>query len=360
MNRFLYNNSFKFRFLRHILFFLITVLVFSAIFFVQNKTECFGNALWVTFINALFFFGYAYITIFLLIPEFLLNKKTGWFVLLFLLVGVAFSALKLVVSDQIFYSSISPENIDRKGIFNLRFIAVNTKDMTFIVALFCIVKYIKDYMYAEEIRELLIIQTREAQRKLFQTQFDPHFMFNTINNLYAISLLNPVKTIDVISRIKIVLNYIIDEIQKEFVEIESEIELVKNYIQLEKLRYGSRLKVDFQVEGELRSHKIPPMILFFLIENSFRHGCSLDAGNPWINVGIKLEPGVTKLLVENSKPSNPAVINKNEQQLKHLRKRLDLMYNSGGYELKIWDKDNTYKVLIELKQEIENRQNTYR
>ena len=360
MNRFLYNNSVKFRIFRHVLFFLITVLAFSAILFVQNKTEGFGDTLWVTFVNALFFFGYAYITIFLLIPEFLLNKKTGWFAMLFLLVGVAFSALKLVVSDQIFYSSISPENIGRKGIFNLRFIVVNTKDMTFIVALFCIVKYIKDYLYAEQIRELLIKQTKEAQRKLFQTQFDPHFMFNTINNLYAISLLNPQKTIEVISRIKIVLNYIIDEIQKEFVEIESEIELVKNYIQLEKLRYGSRLKVDFQVEGDLRSHKIPPMILFFLIENSFRHGCSLDAGNPWINVEIKLEPEKIKLLVENSKPINPTNKNQSGQQLKNLRKRLNLMYGAGGYDLKIWEKDNTYKVFIEIKHEIENRQNTYR
>src|SRR5665647_2093788 len=155
MNRFIYNNSFKFRFWRHILFFLITVLVFTAIIFVQSNTGTFLNSLWITFVNALFFFSYAYITIFLLIPEFLLNKKIGWFVVLFLLVGVALSALKLVVSDQIFYSSISPENIGKRGIFNLRFIAVNTKDMTFIVALFCIAKYIKDYLYAEQMRELL-------------------------------------------------------------------------------------------------------------------------------------------------------------------------------------------------------------
>jgi len=94
-----------------------------------------------------------------LIPEFLLNKKAGWFAVLFLLVGIALSALKLVVSDQIFYSSISPENIDRKGILNLRFIVVNTKDMTFIVALFCIVKYIKDYIHTEDIRKQFAIHT---------------------------------------------------------------------------------------------------------------------------------------------------------------------------------------------------------
>ena len=360
MNQFLYNNSLRFRFIRHMLFFLITIVVFSTILFVQNNSESFVGTLSVTFINALFFYSYAYITIFFLIPELLLTNKVGWFVALFLLVGVAFSALKLLVSDQIFYSSISPENIEKSGILNLRFIAVNTKDMTFIVALFCIVKYIKDYLFAEETRKVNTKQTKEAQRKLFQTQFDPHFLFNTINNLYATSLLNPLKTKEVLSRIKIVLNYIIDQIQHEYVELESEIELAKNYIQLEMLRYGNRLKVDFKIEGDTQSHKISPMILFFLIENCFRHGSSLDAGKPWINIEIKLEPGKTQLLVENSKPSNQQHEIKNNQQLKHLRKRLNIMYKPGGYDLKIWDTDNSYKVYIELKQEIGNRQNTYR
>lgn len=360
MNRFFYNNSFKFRLLRHTVFFIITVSVFTAILFLQNNTESFIETFWVTIINALFFFSYAYITIFLLIPEFLLTKKVGWFVLLFLLVGIALSALKLVVSDQIFYSSISPENIGRKGIFNLRFIVVNTKDMTFIVALFCIAKYVKDFFYAEQIRALVTIETKEAQRKLIQSQFDPHFLFNTINNLYAISLLNPVKTIEVISRIKIVLNYVIEEIQKEYVNLESEIELVKNYIQLEKLRYGNRLKVSLNFEGELQSRKVPPMILFFLIENSFKHGSSLDAGSPWINAHIKVEPGKIILIVENSKPSNPGFGSKNENQLKHLRKRLDIMYKPNGYDLKISDNENFYQVYIELKQEIEFRRITYR
>ncbi len=331
------------------LFFLITVIVFTLVLFVQNNTENFSKTLWTVMINAFFFFGYAYITIFLLIPELLLTKKIGWFALLFILVGIALSALKLLVSDQIFYSSISPENITRKGIFNLRFIIVNTKDMTFIVALFCIVKYIKDYFYAEKMRELLAIETKQAQRKLIQSQFDPHFLFNTINNLYAISLLNPIKTIEVIRRIKIVLKYIIDEIQKEYVDLESEIELVKNYIQLEKLRYGSRLNVVLNVDGNPHLYKIPPMILFYLLENSFKHGCSLDAGSPWINIEIKTGSDKITLLVENSKPTNPAFVSQPESQLKHLRKRLDIIYKSHGYELKISNKENMYQVFIELR-----------
>jgi len=80
MNRFFFDNSFKFRLFRHTVFFLITVSAFTAILFVQNYAENFIEIFWVTFSNAFFFFSYAYITIFLLIPEFLLTKKTGWFV----------------------------------------------------------------------------------------------------------------------------------------------------------------------------------------------------------------------------------------------------------------------------------------
>lgn len=349
MDKLIFDNSLKYRATRHLLFFLTTVLVFTAVLHVQDKDESMVKALWIVLLNAILFFSYAYITIFLLIPELLLSKKIVWFIVLFLLVGIALSALKLIVSDQIFYSSISPENIGRKGVFNLRFIVVNTKDMTFIVALFCIAKYVKDFIYAERVRELLAIETKEAQRKLFQSQFDPHFLFNTINNLYAISLLNPVKTIEVISRIKTVLNYIIEEIQKARVDLQSEIELVKNYIQLEKLRYGSRLKVDLNVMGNIEAHKIPPMILFFLIENAFKHGSSLDAGTPWIKAEVKAEPESTILWVENSKPSNPASTNQKENQLMHLRKRLDIMYKPNGYELKIDETEDLYSVYIKLK-----------
>jgi LytS/YehU family sensor histidine kinase len=112
--------------------------------------------------------------------------------------------------------------------------------------------------------------------------------------------------------------------------------------------------VNLNVTGDLKTRKIPPMILFFLIENCFKHGSSLDAGSPWIKVEISSEPERILLLVENSKPVNPSKNHRNDIQLKHLRKRLDIMYKPSGYDLKIWDNDDSFKVHIELKQEIEN------
>ncbi|MBT3383497.1 MAG: histidine kinase [Prolixibacteraceae bacterium] len=364
MNKLIYDNRIKFRFFRHFVFFLIIVFLFTYIFFVQNSSGTFLNTLWVTFINSLFFFAYAYITIFLLIPEYLIKRKVIWFMLLFLLVGIGLSAIKLVISDHIFYSSISPENMQRSGIMNLRFIVVNTKDMTFIVAFFCIAKYVKDYLYAESFRKKLEVQNKEAQSKLLQSQFDPHFLFNTINNLYALSLLHPTKTKEVITRIKIVLNYIIDESQKDFVELQQEVSLVENYIQLEKLRYGKRLKVEYISNGNLNSVRIPPMILFFLVENCFKHGSSFDAGKPWIKILVNTDLGKIVLVTENSKPKsyiNSDLEENDGHGLKNLRKRLEILYSKKGYSLTLDNKDTSFKVNLELKEtEIEIGRKKYR
>lgn len=362
MNRFFYDNHLKFRLGRHVAFFLLTIVLFTSIVQSQNGQNSLWHSFQVTFTNAILFFSYAYITIFLLIPEFLIRKKPGWFLLLFVLVGVALSSIKLLVSDQIFYSFISPENMERSGIMNLRFVVVNTKDMTFIVALFCVTKYAKDFTYAEKKRKMLESETLEAKRKLFQAQFDPHFLFNTINNLYALSLLNPRKTAEVIAQIKQVLVYFIEEIQKEFVNLEQEVELAESYIRLEKLRYGDRLQTTFSTRGELHKKRIPPMILFLLLENSFKHGCSIDAGSPWINVEVKSEKSTIEISVENSKPFNRLDNNvKTESENRgNLKNRLDLIYGKNGYGFRVSETDRTYKVVIDIEKGSEIRRKTYR
>ena len=363
MNRLLYSNNFLCRGTRHFIFFMVTVLAFTFINDARNGANSFLHTFWTTFLNALFFFGYAYITIFLLIPEFLITRKIGWFVLLFVLVGIGLSALKLVVSDYIFYSSISPENIERNGLMNLRFIVVNTKDMSFIVALFCIAKYAKDYLFTEQASSKLETQHKEATGKLLQSQFDPHFMFNNINNLYALSLLNPEKTNEVIRRMKMVLNYIIKESRKDTVSLKEEVELVKNYIELEKLRYGKRLKVNLNTGGDLEDVAIPPMILFFLAENCFKHGSSLDAGTPWININVVTSNGEISLLTENSKPKSILKQESDKEEGKgfiNLRKRLDIIYQPKGYSLKIESFENSFKVEITLREKVGFKQNTYR
>jgi len=361
----LYNNTFRYRGSRHLLFFGATVLLFSLVLYLRFPDRSWFSLLKLTLTNALFFFGYAYLTIFLLIPEFLIKRKIGYFILLFVLSGLGLSVLKLAFSETIFYAAIAPQIMAVPHELGLRAIVMNTKDMSFIVAVFCVAKYVKDFLYVEQLRKALETQKKNAQQKLLRSQFDPHFMFNTINNLYALSLLNPEQTKEVIHRIKIILNYMIGESQKEFVMLSQEIALVENYIHIEKLRYGKRLKISLNTEGAVDTASVPPMVLFFLVENCFRHGSSLDAGVPWINIRVKAEPGQLSLCTENSKPdgNNTSATSYDEGEgLKSLRKRLELLYSPGGYEWNIENGAKLFKLKIVLKNNYNSEllQATYR
>jgi len=352
MNGLFFDTRFKFRLVRHLIFFLITVSIFALILYARKDDALFGDIVRVTFINSLFFLGYAYITIFLLIPEFLLKNKIGWFLLLFILVGLGLSAIKMAVSEEIFYSSISPERYLNGRIKNMHFILVNTKDMSFIVALLCVAKYAKDYIYTENLRRKLEKQNREAQRRLLQSQLNPHFLFNTINNLYALSLLEPAKTNEIIERLQIILGYIVEQSQLDFVGLEDEFYLVENYILLEKIRYGERLKIELEKEGDFHSWRVPPMILFFLAENCFKHGSSPDAKEPWISIQVKTEKNKATFTATNSKPGKIAPTLENGTHgagLKNLQKRLDILYTKSGYKMKISESAEAFSVKLELK-----------
>ncbi len=333
------------------LFFWGTVLIFTAILFNGGGQRTFTDTFILVIVNALFFFGYAYITIFGLIPELLLKNRIFWFVLLFVLVGVGLSVIKLLFSGFIFYSSIAPENIQESGFINLRFILINTKDMSFIVALFCVAKFAKDYLKDDALKRELNSQYLEAQNKLLQSQFDSHFLFNTINNLYALSLLDPERTLKVIKRIKTMMAFIIEESQKKYVEISEELELLDNYIQLEQLRYGERLEIELKKEGDFEHIMIPPMVLFVLVENCFKHGSSLDAGRPWIKLLLSKKKGRIIFTTENSKPqvhSPEKAIKTNGASINNLKKRLELLYGAD-YFFKTQNLDSSFIAQLKIK-----------
>lgn len=331
--------------------FLVTVFVFSVILFLQSPPKKISESFFTTIVNSFFFFGYAYIVLFLLIPEFLLKRRIFVFLLFFLLAGISLSVLKMTVSDEIFYSSINPENFVPGKIKGLRNILINTKDMSFIVALFCVAKYTKDYVYTENQREKLEIQNREARQRLLQSQLNPHFLYNTINNLYALSLLQPEKTAEITDRVQRILHYIIEKSRHTFAKLNDEIALVENYISLEKLRYGDRLNVKIILKGDTTEWRTPPMVLFFFAENCIKHGSSPDSGSPWITIQIEARPEKLLLSFENSKPAVERHSNssgRNGNGLQNLKKRLEILYPQNGFLLQINESEKSYCIHLKL------------
>jgi LytS/YehU family sensor histidine kinase len=325
------------------------VLIFSLVLYSRSDGQSFLPLLKLTFINAIIFLGYGYLTIFILIPLFLSEQKYGWFALAFLLLGFFLSVIKISISDFIFYTSISPEYLSSKGILSLRYILVNTKDMSFIVALMIVVKYTKDWLIAEKQHQLLQTKYDELKLRLLQSHFEPHFLFNTLNNLYALSLINSAKTIDVIRKFKSILQFSINEAQLKRVPLKKELDMIQDFIEIERIRYGERLRVEYQVSGSTEKLEIAPFILFTLVENCFKHGSSPDAGKPWIELYLQSKEGRIVFETKNSIPtkcrSNQTFM---EKGLTKLRQRLELIY-SQRYSLILKGESMEFSVKLELK-----------
>lgn len=186
----------------------------------------------------------------------------------------------------------------------------------------------------------------QMQLNSLKGQLNPHFLFNTFNTLYGISLEFPDRTPDLIMKVSQLMRYQLESNGKQFVSLEDELEFINSYIQLEKERVGYRCDITFDsnVDNE-NAYKISPMLLIAFVENAFKHGtCAIE--NCFVNITIKVENGVLYLHVTNSIPKKNDVIS-TKIGLKNTIERLNLIYGKD-YKLDIQDDKKTYVVDLEI------------
>jgi hypothetical protein len=199
------------------------------------------------------------------------------------------------------------------------------------------------------------LQKKEADRQrvmaemnLLKAQIQPHFLFNTLNNLYGLALSSSVHTADSIMRLSKIMEYMLYNAEREQVPLAGEIQYIHDYIELEKLRYGHRLQVSWDIDGSLGHHLIIPLLLFPFIENAFKHGTHREDGDTWISVSCKQEDGAIVYRVVNSISTLPGkTTNGRGYGLQNLRKRLELAY-TGRYTLEQQRDDTSYMCVLKL------------
>jgi LytS/YehU family sensor histidine kinase len=158
----------------------------------------------------------------------------------------------------------------------------------------------------------------------------PHFLFNTLNTLYADAIRDTGKAEQIVLRLSDLLRFILEECSKPLIPIHKEIKVIEDYIALEKLRHGSRLAIDMKLAIEDKTKCISPLLLLPFIENSCKHTLSSIRGNICIAVEIKSENGFVNLLVENELPAKVAHHTANHGMgITNVKKQLDLLYDSN-------------------------------
>lgn len=194
------------------------------------------------------------------------------------------------------------------------------------------------------------LKLKEAELKLLKSQIHPHFLFNTLNNLYSLSLEKSDKTPDLIIRLADMLSYIIYDCNSDRVQLTKEIDFLNSFIELQKVRYDS-CDIQFNVSRALNNMQIAPMILHSFIDNSFKHGPDKDSGSPWIRISIATDGDLLYFTVINSTEKDY----KKENQvsgigISNAKKRLELLYPER-HDLVINHSGNTFSVFLKLQLE---------
>ena len=189
-----------------------------------------------------------------------------------------------------------------------------------------------------------------SELNFLKAQIHPHFLFNTLNNLYALTLDNSPSSPEVVLGLSQILRYMLYECNSNYVLLQKDIEIIKNYITLEKLRHGNRLDLNFKVKGEVNQQQIAPLLMIPLIENAFKHGASEMMEDAWINIVLDVQASSIKLKVSNGKPEKQ---NQNSHQhfgkigLENVRKRLALIY-PDTHTFSTYNEEDMYVAILEI------------
>jgi hypothetical protein len=200
--------------------------------------------------------------------------------------------------------------------------------------------------------ELKAIENQKREIELFalKNQIDSHFLFNTLNSIYGLSLKKSDLAPKAILLLSEILGYVIYETKKDFYPLSHEMNLINNYIELEKIRWGKEISIKFEAVGDTTNSFVAPLILFTFVENSFKHGVSKTLANPWVS--IKLSVGQDELFfeIENSIPlhaANNLKLNSKGIGLENIKRRLNLLY-PNMYYLSTKINENSFYVRLTL------------
>ena len=200
----------------------------------------------------------------------------------------------------------------------------------------------------EENNLRLLQQKTEAELKFLKSQIEPHFLFNTLNNIYSLALDKSEKAPEVVLQLSDLLSYIIYDCTHARVPLGKELEQLENYISLEQLRYDQRVTVTRDIQPGLEKIQVMPLILLPLLENSFKHGVKSSAGQSWINIQVKEFDGRLTFKVSNSMPMKKEQPAKGGIGLENLKNRLKMFYGDD-HDLKLTTTDTSYNVEVKLK-----------
>jgi LytS/YehU family sensor histidine kinase len=291
----------------------------------------------------------AFFTVHVLFKHLFLKDKKQLF-----WVGLIVSMLVFVVIRRTFnyyytYPNYFPEGSSMSYFFLPKLI-IEGVNIYLIVGLYSMFYFIKAWYEEQRLAHALKQEKAEAELNLLKSQIHPHFIFNTLNNIYSYAVQKNSKTPDLIHRLSSFLSYNIYESNSCSIPLTKELEYIKSYIELERIRYGDRLDISVNVYNSLEGFYISPLLLLPMVENCFKHGLKSMLDECWIRIDISIQEDWVMIKVENSigSQSNGNGQNRNGIGLENIKRRLEIIYRED-YEFRTLSQGISFFCILKVK-----------
>lgn len=309
----------------HLVYWLaIIALVVVSLFFNTNKhnqTYFIVNIGYFSIINISIF----YINYTLLIPQ-LLKKYWYYIVSLIALIAVmsvAKTIIAVLYRDQVLMH-MNSKNGEQEETTVITFVVSTIFSSGFFVISGCLIKFSLDWFGNIRIQRSLETEKKDMELQFLKSQLNPHFLFNSLNNIYSLAYQKSDKTADAILKLSEIMRYMIYESNDSWVALSKEIEYVQSYIELQKLRFKDGAAVVMTLNGEIDDQQILPLVLISFVENAFKHGVANDPSDP-IRINIIANQKILHFSVTNKK-SNANKDHVGGVGLNNVERRLQLLY----------------------------------
>ena len=287
-----------------------------------------------------------YFNLYVLLPRFLFARKYTRYVLSLALSMAAVAIINIFLSR--FFVHLGMSWFATGVGFNFRNLFSRSFELFSLVGMTTGFKLAKDWLLQQQWIREKEKQYLETELNFLKSQINPHFFFNTLNNLYSLTLKKSDLAPEVVLKLSDLMSYMLYESNTPTIALNKEITYLRNYIDVERLRFGQRLTVDFEVDGPTEQVHIPPMILILFVENSFKHGTRTIIHDVYIKISLQVADGFLYFKVENPVGQNQTTTDATGIGLKNAHRRLELLYGPGNYSLNMTIEEPVYIVSLKI------------
>ena len=306
----------------------------------------FGRAVGTAFISLPAKLLIVYYFIYRIIPKFW-NVKSNRLRLITEATVVLIAALFLFRLLGIYF--VAPymyNDHSQSNFWYIRDMLVALLQIGYVTSIAIAVKFARLRQSAMERDKILIKEKLETELKFLRNQTNPHFLMNTLNNIYALARRKSDEAPEAILKLSDLLQFILYKSTSPFISLAEEVEIIEHYLKLEQLRYTERLNICFKKEMDRGAYQISPLLLLPFVENAFKHGISETRFETFIHMKLKVENGQLRFDIENSKEQIETTQDKSSIGLCNVRRQLELTYKD--FKLDVKDEERTFKVHLAI------------